>query len=630
VSTVKILGEELVMKRKTSTVPSVVFKYGLSRPTANAELVEETFTRSTSYYNALVDVENGRRDRYRAARRKHVPVVAALEQQLDETKARVKQLAGAIKETKKTTRSRKVPAELAAEMKVAKTEKKTVAAALRAAVAESKSCVALRSDAEQIDTEACETAKKLRETLYWGTYLLVEDAFTKARKASPFRIEPKLEPDEKQHGRIGIQIQGGVSPAELATDSRVQLDVPNIERAGMKPFTYKERRPRGVLRLRVGTVPGKRDPIWAEFPVTIHRPLPDDAKIMWVVVTRRPGHMYKKWIYSLCLTIESRKFSQVVRLKTQVGTTAINFGWRKTDDGLRVATVNNDARSPEHVVLPEQIYQRFDKCSDLRSIMDKQFDDVKKTLGLFIRQHREELPIPFLDSFQCLGAWRSKERLSNLVNYWREHRVSNDSDVFCILWAWRGKWIHLQQWEMCNYQKALGARTDFYRRTALQIAQNSSTVAIEDFKMDKIVRKNSLPAEVEVEGGDLARENRTRASIYGLKTYIKQAATKCGDEIVLVKAQNNTRRCNVCGKLIKWDPARELVHDCPDCSTWDQDVNNTDNVLDRIASGEVATLVGPPVVNEDKEVTRGRESSVGVARAELHRKAKELENQDQP
>jgi len=668
-------------------MPTIVYKYRLWAPTTNQDVVTSSFLRATQYYNALVIIENRRRAAYQQSRSSLFPDLEQLEQEEKRLDQQVRDLQALIKNSKSKKRTRDVDLVDAEKVKSAKLALKAIrlrARATRGSIkrAELEKClprfdekrakfhdratkcendlatlpaekVAQREDASRIlawcktkiakieaarstsietiaklstgpevdtslatelvaraDAERAvseKAVKDLRKSLYWGTYLLVEEAVKQAAKMTPGFLKLKTLPNHQQPGRIGIQIMGGISPDKLTTDTRIQI--------------HQDGR-NGTCRLRVGTVENTRDPLWAEFPIRMHRPLPKDAQIMWSVVTRVPGHLLRPWIYHLCLTIRTSQVAERPNL-ARTGTCAVNFGWRLTKDNtLRVATLNVDSIQTAHLELPSDIYRRFDKCKDLQSILDDNFNQIKKDLSTWILEHLASLPQAFLESFENLQHWRSARMVFELVDYWQNHRLPNDQDIFEKVWYWRGRYFHLQQWLTGNRTKALRARLDYYRKVAREIAITREKIIIEAFDMSQVATRP--PAEMEDTTWQKARENRTRASCHELRLCIVQACAKYGTKIVLVKAENNTRRCNVCGKILEWNPARELVRQCPDCSTWDQDINNTDNSHDSLARGEVTTLVEPAKVTGDREISPPVVRSYRAARKEIPNSPKSL------
>src|SRR5690606_5470621 len=75
-------------------------------------------------------------------------------------------------------------------------------------------------------------------------------------------------------GAVGVQIQGGISPAELADDARVR-----VTREAL-PVPGRGGKPRPRLRVRIGPDNGT-----AEWPIVLHRPIPEDGSIRFVKVT---------------------------------------------------------------------------------------------------------------------------------------------------------------------------------------------------------------------------------------------------------------------------------------------------------------------------------------------------------
>jgi len=218
----------------------------------------------------------------------------------------------------------------------------------------------------------------------------------------------------------------------------------------------------------------------------MHRPLPKDAKITWAIVTRRPGHLTKPWIYHLCLTVQTSIVAEQKVPIVKRGTCAVNFGWRLVenedyDKTLRIATLNNDTEAPAHLELPHEIFRRFGKCKGLQKTIDDNFNEIKKIIGVWISEQKETLPPLFLEDFANLAHWRQTKKLADLVRYWHDHRIDGDEAVFASAWHWRGRWFHLFQWLTCNRQKALRSRLDFYRNTAKKIASSSEKVVVEAF-----------------------------------------------------------------------------------------------------------------------------------------------------
>ena len=655
-------------KRKKSKLPTKVFKYEIGPPIMGALLVDEQIRKSGHYQNDIIGLTNQGREEYREERAKRFPKYPRCEAKIEDLDEQCKKIRKKIKAHKIATRSRKVPPELKAELKPVALELKAAQEELEQLREAIKLNPGFASWTENHNAEYDEKKRTLRgaygpdgKGVYWGTYNLAEASAQQACKDS--HADPRFRAFRGE-GRIGVQIQGGMSIADLKTSSQFQIDVPNAIQDNMRcskcngegripirtgkhkgEHSYTtvpchehdgltrgewRRAERTTMRIRVSSMPD-RSPIWAEFPMIMHRPLPDDAKIMGAVVTRRKTGIYRPWTWHLCITCESKKFDCAVPLPDQQGTATINFGWRMMGNQLRVATVRDEKGNVEEILLPASVSDRFRKCDDLRSIIDKQFNIAREELMSWMRRLKSPLPEWFLKSFagkkknrkwkmwdekedvrkniaipslaqaiQNLSLWKSPSRLARLVGNWSGLRFKEDDVILPSLWGWRKKWMHLEDWNIHNRCNALNIRDDFYNKTAVRLTMAKKTLFIEDFKKKRVVERPQ--PEEETTGSQIAREHRMWAAISMLQLALKQNGVKYHCAVGFVKAKNNTQRCSFCGTLNDFNAAKELVHTCTECGkTWDQDGNNVVNIEKRVASGQVVPLVMP----EDVSVKSG-------------------------
>jgi phage FluMu protein Com len=599
------------MRRKTSTIPTKVFKYGLQSPTVNGRLVDETIYLAHKFYNKLIEITRTSRTAYRTERSRRFPELVVVETATARLTAAIKISRDKIKASKILGRKRAVDAEGASEVnRLCKAHKllKTRLTELRT------SCKSDPSFSEWTSSHNAATKASIAGArnscgVAWGTYNLIVASVQQACR------DATLDPEFKHYdgeGRIGVQIQGGMSVSDLATDTQLQIAMPDLH-DGLTRGQWR-RNSRTLVKMRVGS-DDKHRPIWAEFPAIIHRLLPDDARIMGAVITRRRLGVFRRWSYELCISCESNKFNKTSSSPEQRGTAAVNFGWRQFGDGMRIATINNDVTGIEEVRLPTKITNRFTKCDDLRSIIDTQFNAIRATLTTWLNAHGSDAPEWLIESLKYLHLWKQPERLDRVVGNWAGLRFTSDADIFPLLAEWRTKWRHLTEWMMRNRRQGLDMRKDFYRTTAARIARHTSRLVIETFNISQVA---VLPKpEEETTGGPKARHNRFLAAISELRRCLLLAASKYHCAVDIVAPTNNTRRCNVCGKLLAWDPAKEVMRDCPDCSTWDQDVNNTNNAMVRVASGEVVPMVVPAEVAKNGKITPSKTSTYKAARNEL-------------
>lgn len=674
------------MKRKTSDVPTRVYKYALKPPTENDELADESFCAARWYYNQLVTIENRRRYRYRAARTEHFPELARAEARVCALETILEEQRSALSQTKAAGRTRQVnPEGRAAVLQtieilrqvrrslgqltrpiayfehrekeqeivaalfllqeagktfaVKKTEEKLARVREQIVLEETKAKadgLAIPPDLRErvsrfyeetktINEEAQQAVKALRPTLYWGTYLLVEAAFNQASSKSRYDVAYNDSPSHLLTSRIGVHWVGGATVDDVtkAGDTVMQIaNLPVVRLAGKRKDHWRTRLQRDAdghvvhceLKFRAGS--DGRKPVWVVFPLAYDRPLPEDGLIKYAYVTRRPLRVRNPWQYHLCVVVESKSFERALPHTTQEGTTAINFGWRSLEGGLRVATIVRDGRTPEHVELPARFVSGFGLCRRLQGLVDEKFDAIKEVLSAWLATHEDDLPEELVASFERLGSWKSSYRLCELVYYWQSHRVEGDADVWPSLDEWHKKHVHLSEWMTNQRSHLLRWRRDFYRKLAKDLTTSSARLVLDTFHIASVARRT--PAEEVEEGGDVARRNRTIAAPGELRLEIVEAAKRHHCEVVAAPTVDGTRRCNVCGETYEWDPASELVHTCPgDGSQWDQDVNNADNLLDASASGEVVQLVRPAMKLDDGDFQPSATVSYGTARKAL-------------
>lgn len=134
------------------------------------------------------------------------------------------------------------------------------------------------SDAEQeAAQEAANEARKAARAasgVYWGTYLQVEEFVKKACANTPPHKNPRFLRWTGE-GLLAVQVQKGKSSKGL-----FQIHDGFDNRKGRRAGQRKE------LWLRVGAE--KTKPVWAKFPLILHRPI--EGEVTWIKVTvRREG-----------------------------------------------------------------------------------------------------------------------------------------------------------------------------------------------------------------------------------------------------------------------------------------------------------------------------------------------------
>lgn len=604
------------MKRKTSTNPSRIYTYGCLPTTEGADLVNEQFLLAHRYQNKLVEIERQRRASYRglmAAYDTVSPLVAKLAGITEERDA----LRTAIKVARATARARTiVPDSTRARVQ----ELLVAAKALRAEIREAKRVAAedslVAAELAVIEARAQEAQKAARAEsgVYWGTYLLVERANDQARK-SP--TDPRFRRFDGR-GRVGVQFQRTSTPDGVdvlgipvaimfGDDTRMRIGAVPAE-AWARRRGGPEHLTRTVVRIRIGTK--DRQPVWAAFPMILHRPLPADGvvKLAWIRrynvspyrYETRPDHRAKPYRYELQVSVEAASFIPIGCAGK--GTAAIDIGWRTFHaDGIRVAMIVDDQGREQEVRLPAVILERLAHTDSIRATRDQEFNSIKlRLLAWLLAQPDSVEPTWHREQLQYLPQWRSPARLATAVWDWREHRVGGDEEIYPALEEWRKHERHLYQWEANKRVSALGHRKEVYRQLAHELSTRYATIVIEKFDLRRTARL-AAPEE-DPNAPKASRHNRQSVALSELRNSLVQACRSRGVEVVEVNAKDSTMTCAACGALDKFDAAVNLIHACSHCGeVWDQDVNAARNILARASGG----VVSAPPEALAKEVTDG-------------------------
>ena len=556
----------------------LVYRYGLLRPTENAELAREQMRLAHVYRNTLTYIERGRRDAIRAAEEAYGNIPELMKTFSEADKA-VEAAASAIKKDRQKTRLRAIDPVLKRSLREARGVAKDAHRALREARQKLREDVEFLKITDLINERGLELTRSARKysKVFWGSYLLVEDAAMAAKRAplydGPEPHDPRYVGRFRGEGSLGIQTQGGLAAEKAFGEGTMLRIAPLNEEAWHSPVRGVRRRlSRTVFSLRVGS-DEHRGPIFARFPMVMHRPFPDGSVIKRATVHCRKHADREEWSVEFTVDVP-----ETMRLCGK-GTVAIDIGWRVLPDGIRVASwVGDDGGSGEFVLSNKDI-SSLQYATKLRSIRDQSFDRARATL-LVLLEPLSELPPWLLDAKKTLPLWRNIRRLAELSVAWREKRFSGDEAAFDALEAWRYDEHHLWRWEANQRIGALRRRRDIYRVFAKDLSSHYERVIWEDFDIRDVAER----ADVAEETGEnlVARTNRQMIAVSDFRRTVMLAFTTRGGSSETVKGARTTITCNVCGLVEKFDAATYISHTCTGCGTlWDQDENAGHNLLRR-------------------------------------------------
>ena len=554
-----------------------VYRYGLLPPTNNAALVADQMRLHHRYSNKLTEIERDRRESVRKVMEAHGDI-PEMQARAAELAADLKDAILVIKAQRAVTRDRSDTAAMRARVTTLRKELKARRATIKSAKKASKEDPVVNAAITDADTTAKAAVRKARAEsgLYWGTYLQAEDA---ARQASRERRDPKFKRWDGS-GKIAVQLQKGLPTDDLFKSDRRARVAPVAPSAWDSPSRGERRRTsRTVLKVRVGS--RGRDPIWAEWPMIMHRPLPPEGRIKWIYVMRTREGWREKW--RCCVVVDDPEIVE----NTGAGTIAVHIGWRSLGPGrLRVAYWSDSFGDSGCVELDPSVMSGIGKTESLRSIRDRSLDTMRPRLAAWLKDHKDDIPEWLAERTTHLCQWRSPARFAALARAWRDQPWRGGAEGYKILEDWRYRDQHLLDWEAAQRRKSRNRKEEQYRVLAANWAKSYACVVVDNIDLSKLARKK----EVESEDGDIpaARYHRFVASVSSLRGAVKNACRTHNAEFFVEDAANITRECHHCRSIELFDHAHELSHTCGKCGeTWDQDHNAARNLLREHAGDEV-------------------------------------------
>ena len=600
---------------------TVVYKYGCPRPTGNAALVDEQMRLGHRYQNRLIEIERERRAAVREVLGRRDLAIDDLIQVAKAVDAELTAAVAEIRAKRSSTRSRSDTAEQRDRVKELRERKRVALAAVRVARAALGEDATITQATTEIGARANEKIRAARAIagVPWGTYLQIEAAVDASKKMPLWRFGEPNDPRFRRwdgSGTVGVHIQNRVLAATevlRCTDKWVQLQIE--EPRGTSKNAQKRRF--GILRLRVGTEAGA--PVWAEWPILMHRPLPEGATISWATVKREMVADRDKW--SLHLTLQLPEGMQ--REKCGEGSVAVDIGWRLMDDGgVRVAYLRDDDGVEREVRIDPGVLSGLRKVEDLASIRDNAMNAMMAQLGPWLEAHTGLMPATMVEEIRHFAKWRAPGRFVALSRRWEAERWNGDEEGFGMLHAWQyGVWRedlgrydggdqHLWRWQEHQRKKSLRRRKDSYRVIGAELARRYAVLVIEDLDL-RPMQAHKAPESEEVEVS-AARLQQRDAACSELRGCLIQSFVSRGGRVVKVNPAMTTQIHFECGYEGRWDAAPQVDHTCDGCGeTFDQDANAAKNIM-RLFRERAGGEEEPVAKRQAKWAQRGRHK--GVAR----------------
>lgn len=535
-----------------------VYRYGLLAPTEGAALVREQMRAAHRYQNDLIAIERGRREAFRAVMSSDTRIAEA-ERAVADADARVLELLEAAKRARVESRSKAD----AADVRAAIAEARAARAAAVRALRELRPIVReeLRPRIAEVDDRAhgLQLSARAHCGVYWGTYLLSEAAAEQARK-SP--MDPRFQRWDGS-GQVSVQLQGGATIAEVTSGTDTRLRWPAYVEGTRKAK-------RTELTMRVGS-DEKGRPVWSRWPMVYHRPLPDGAIVKRVIVTLRMRGPREEW--SCEVTLDTAACT--LRPTAPETSVAVHVGWRSDDGGIRVATWRGSDGASGTIVCPDRVRSGLAKSESLRSIRDRNLDELRARMV----SDRETWPEWLREQTTSLHQWRSPARFAALARRWKAHGVEAEhTESYGALEAWRYNDVHLWRWEHDQRLSSERYRREVYRIAAAQLAARYRRLILSDTNWAE------LAAVPEAGDGAPALRDEARAQrVVAAPSRLVEALVSAMGETVYVSATDITRTCRSCGAI---EDGEGFERACSACGVVrDVDEAAAATMLDRERSG---------------------------------------------
>lgn len=451
-----------------------VYEYGLLRPRDpnQLKLIDQQLWLGHRYRNDLIEVLRARR----AVHRQVVLELGQLGPQLDDVIAArnaFEQAQQLVRDKRKKSRSRSEQAEDRERIVQAKTalaEARDVFHKQRKATKPQ-----WQHEVDLLSERWCAMRRSLRHHygplvsgLRFGSYQLIEASVDQSNKAMSLWAEDEnpVEPRFRAWrctGQLSEQVQGGVSAAQLFSGGSKQVQVDPIDERAWCGASRPERRRASysVLRLRMG-LDEKRQLIWAEWPIEMHRPLPDSycercgkqvmahldecptckkadkldrALIMRATVSKRLIGPRESW--KVQFTVRMPQYAPVRprRCMNVADAVALDVGWRLLQPSemgqreIRVGSWLGSDGARGELRLDAKLISVLRYHEQLRSIRDKRLEHLRRWLCAWRRKRRDELPQWLLKATRRMHSWRAARRFAALCRRWRRELGEHDKSL---------------------------------------------------------------------------------------------------------------------------------------------------------------------------------------------------------
>lgn len=366
-----------------------VFSFDCHAPTAGADLLVAQLRLAHLYYNDLIAVERARREAYRKR----------CDEQSDELRDVAMQIEACVG-LKMDARAEAADGRMQARSRRGASDESREAVDLadedlrrlwderdrliRSEKRRDKTfTTALEALDEKVHDDGLEASRNYaRQGLFWVTRNAITQSIEQARKS---HRPPHFRRGGGIEGQVHVEFRDGVPPVDLAENTQLQID-PVAEGTYDGSRGDRRRGSRTTARIRVGSNE-ERDPVWVEFPVVVHRPIPPTSRVLRARLCAE--RVASRMAYRLQITVESPEPRAVaVNDKNAIG---IDIGWR-WQDAVRVAYTVDAAGNHGPVSLANDVPGSIEHARSIQSIRSRNLDMARADLAEFVARRPTARP----------------------------------------------------------------------------------------------------------------------------------------------------------------------------------------------------------------------------------------------
>jgi len=579
------------------------FSYGCKPPIRNKEAVEHQMWLAHKFKNeciavvrkawedraALIEMYGGEEYDARLEFKKE------LAEQLKEARAELKLI-------KKAQRSRNVHApEITAEIlrleEAFKAAKEEVAGLKSKVFDRPEYQDAVKALREEVKETMVGLKNQWNVPLHWSVRHAVRAATNTAGNSNVFKgKKPPRFKRWDRNGHLFIELQDKLTLKEAFACESDELRIePVPPQAWDESLTRAEQRRlrRTHIWIRTGAISSETServwtmglkeavPEWVVLPMTMHRPIPERARIGGVSIVRTHAARGYEWAVQLVVVLGEKDDPNVGTWESDgdraAGAVAMDVGWRQVEGGLRVAYWY-DGRNHGEIILPQEILDKLQHSESLQAVRKTRFNEVLESLKAWLKGRA--VPEWMAESTQAIHSWKSQRRLAALYFKWRdaEELPEDDDEIFAEVEAWWEEDSKRWREEAYGRKKACAQRREFYRTVAADFARNYKHVIWEKLNLAQIA-KRCMPEKSDKELTRKARHQRVDAALSIFRDAMSNAMFGRGGEVLAVAAAYTTSTCHVCGSVNYFDSPGDKILTCNHCSaTWDRDENAARNI----------------------------------------------------